>query len=299
MIVRVHHAIGDGLSLVAAFYRMFETASGAPAPPPQMLSAAPAAPAATATPASAASEKSGAEKSGVEKSGAAKQKSAAPAPASLGLVTRGASAAWRSACALIKVIALPVAAGDTRTCVTPAAAASKGAPSYVWTGERRVVALPPLPLERIKVPAFGGNLLSKSVDCVPIVYFIATAHILPSLISRVSIVYVFTNVDRILQNIRVRMSSQRIKNADACTINDVMVALIAGMWRRYLVHRRDPCVVGTAAAPKQLQIRALVPYSFPRSNAPADRDAMRNRWCFLSLSLPVEVAEDKPRTLQR
>ncbi len=96
------------------------------------------------------------------------------------------------------------------------------------------------------------------------------------------------------------MSSQRIKNADACTINDVMVALIAGMWRRYLVHRRDPCVVGssTSAAPKQLQIRALVPYSFPRSNAPADRDAMRNRWCFLSLALPVEVAEDKPRTLR-
>ena len=149
MIVRVHHAIGDGLSLVAAFYRMFETASGAPAPPPQMLSA---------TAPAAASEKSSVEKSGAEKSGAAKQKSAAPA--SLGLVTRGASAAWRSACALIKVIALPVAAGDTRTCVTPTAAASaqKGAASYVWTGERCVVALPPLPLERIKVPALVCNL---------------------------------------------------------------------------------------------------------------------------------------------
>jgi hypothetical protein len=47
--------------------------------------------------------------------------------------------------------------------------------------------------------------------------------------------------------------------------------------------------------PKQLQIRALVPYSFPRAHAAADRDAMRNRWCFLSLALPVEVDEGKPR----
>ena len=143
MIVRVHHAIGDGLSLVAAFYRMFENAAGAPAPPPQMLSA---------TAAAAAVPES--EKSGAQKSGAAKQKSGASTASSLGLVARGASAAWRAACALVKVVALPVAAGDTRTCVTPAPApkGSSGGSSYVWTGERRVVALPPLPLERIKVP---------------------------------------------------------------------------------------------------------------------------------------------------
>ena len=147
MIVRVHHAIGDGLSLVAAFYRMFETAAGAPAPPPQMLSA-------TAAAATAAAPES--EKSGAQKSGAAKQKSGASTASSLGLVARGASAAWRSACALVKVVALPVAGGDTRTCVTPPAASApkgSGGASYVWTGERRVVALPPLPLDRIKVPA--------------------------------------------------------------------------------------------------------------------------------------------------
>jgi hypothetical protein len=34
-------------------------------------------------------------------------------------------------------------------------------------------------------------------------------------------------------------------------------------------------------------MRALVPYSFPRSNQPDDPDSLHNLFCFLSADLPM------------
>jgi hypothetical protein len=133
---------------------------------------------------------------------------------------------------------------------------------------------------------------------------------------------------------------QAMKNALDCTINDVMVGVVTGMWRRYLEYRQEPALKGklqvgnlfvlllhffcvlrvrpsfliffcwsyhfifvSSLSPSchkiplfvaVCQVRALIPYSFPRSFSTDDTNALRNLWCFLSLPLPINVPANQP-----
>ncbi|KAI8817980.1 uncharacterized protein EV422DRAFT_200850 [Fimicolochytrium jonesii] len=72
-----------------------------------------------------------------------------------------------------------------------------------------------------------------------------------------------------------------IKNKLHVTVNDVLLAILGGAMRSYLLHRNDKSL-STAAAAASLQIRALMPYSFPRS-----LDDLHNKWTMISGRVPV------------
>jgi hypothetical protein len=75
-----------------------------------------------------------------------------------------------------------------------------------------------------------------------------------------------------------------IKEKANGTVNDVMLSLTTGAIRRYCELKGDPL-------PSGLQVRALMPYAFPRSanemNDPCR--CMRNKWSFLSVALPMDA----------
>jgi hypothetical protein len=74
-----------------------------------------------------------------------------------------------------------------------------------------------------------------------------------------------------------------------CTVNDVLTAALAGALRRYLTHRQDPILSSESA---NLQVRALLPFSFPRS---FNDDDLHNSWSFISVALPVGLATTEER----
>mmetsp|Transcript_17781 Transcript_17781/g.33486 ORF Transcript_17781/g.33486 Transcript_17781/m.33486 type:complete len:502 (+) Transcript_17781:65-1570(+) len=75
-----------------------------------------------------------------------------------------------------------------------------------------------------------------------------------------------------------------IKEKAQGTVNDVMLALTTGAIRRYCEGRGDHM-------PSGLQVRALMPYAFPRSDNEMNDPArcMRNKWSFLSVPLPMDA----------
>ena len=75
-----------------------------------------------------------------------------------------------------------------------------------------------------------------------------------------------------------------IKEKAQGTVNDVMLSLTTGAIRRYCKLRGDPLPAG-------LQVRALMPYAFPRSENEMNDPArcMRNKWSFLSVPLPMDA----------
>ncbi|KAJ3080750.1 hypothetical protein HK102_002845 [Quaeritorhiza haematococci] len=83
---------------------------------------------------------------------------------------------------------------------------------------------------------------------------------------------------------------KQIKNHLGVTVNDVVVGILAGAIRRYLTHRGDPLFTDPQKS-KNVQIRALLPYSFQR---PDDGD-QHNEWGLVSASLPVSSRYATPR----
>lgn len=75
---------------------------------------------------------------------------------------------------------------------------------------------------------------------------------------------------------------KKLKNSAGGTVNDVMLSLTTGAIRRYCESRGD-------TLPTDLQVRALMPFAFPRSDNEMNDPvrSMRNKWSFLSAQLPV------------
>lgn len=77
------------------------------------------------------------------------------------------------------------------------------------------------------------------------------------------------------------------------TVNDVMLSLTTGAIRRYCESRGD-------SLPPGLQVRALMPYAFPRSDNEMNDPtrSMRNKWSFLSVPLPMDARTASDRITQ-
>jgi hypothetical protein len=108
---------------------------------------------------------------------------------------------------------------------------------------------------------------------------------------------------------------KKIKDALGATVNDVMVAALAGSMydhthsnidsvpspshrvsvsiytnsRRYLEYRGE-----SSSTLDRASIRAMVPYAFPRPLRGDDDTGLRNQWCFISMALPVETPVTQP-----
>ncbi|KAI8620430.1 hypothetical protein BC830DRAFT_1099164 [Chytriomyces sp. MP71] len=82
-----------------------------------------------------------------------------------------------------------------------------------------------------------------------------------------------------------------IKSKLGCSVNDVVTSALAGAIRRYLKYRNDPYVDSPF-----LQIRALMPYAFPRMPpAPDSVDAahmLHNGWTVISVPLAVRITRN-------
>ena len=94
-------------------------------------------------------------------------------------------------------------------------------PPYAFSGKRRVVVCPPIPMEDVK----------------------------------------------------------KIKNGSGCTVNDIVVAALAGAIQQYLEE------MGDKSAAKKPLIRAATPYAFPNRVV----GALTNSWTFVSLTFPMGV----------
>lgn len=75
-----------------------------------------------------------------------------------------------------------------------------------------------------------------------------------------------------------------ISRCFGCTINDLLLAAVAGALRRYLEERGQPT--------EQLNIRAMVPVNLRR---PEEMDTLGNRFGLVILSLPVGVRDPQSR----
>ena len=179
--VRVHHAIGDGLSLVQSFFKLFTNKNGEPITSKHVTA-----------------------------SGKLKQNFF-----SIAFIKKFFAA-------LFKVVAMPISTPDTKCSI-------KDWP-YKYNASRHAVTMKPLNVEKLK----------------------------------------------------------HIKNELKCTINDVMVGIVTGMFRRYLERVKDP------ALKSKMLFRSLIPYSFPRSSKAEDTDSMRNLWCFISLEMPINIPTADP-----
>jgi hypothetical protein len=89
---------------------------------------------------------------------------------------------------------------------------------------------------------------------------------------------------------------KKIKHAAKVTVNDVLMAAMAGAIRRFCLANDDPAFKTNNASVEnggadQVRLRALLPIAFPRSNAalgdPAT--ALTNKWAFLSAQLPAAL----------
>eukprot|EP00127_Corallochytrium_limacisporum_P006452 Clim_evm42s227 gene=Clim_evmTU42s227 len=76
-----------------------------------------------------------------------------------------------------------------------------------------------------------------------------------------------------------------VKNKHSCTVNDVMSAVLAGTVRKFMEKRKDP----ELEKGDKLKVRCVVPYAFPRKTGSDETDVLHNKWCFISLDLPVHL----------
>ncbi|KAI8844595.1 hypothetical protein BJ741DRAFT_588848 [Chytriomyces cf. hyalinus JEL632] len=86
---------------------------------------------------------------------------------------------------------------------------------------------------------------------------------------------------------------KQIKNAygNKATINDVMVAALAGAYRRLLIERGNPTLTANSLTEdnKDMVFRAFCPFSFPRPIGPDDTE-LHNGFAFVTLDVPVGVS---------
>ena len=80
------------------------------------------------------------------------------------------------------------------------------------------------------------------------------------------------------------MEVKVIGNGLGCTVNDVLLAAVAGALRRYLEERGQPT--------EGLEIRAMVPVNLRR---PGETDELGNRFGLVILSLPVGLRDPQER----
>lgn len=92
---------------------------------------------------------------------------------------------------------------------------------------------------------------------------------------------------RRVELVRLPLAEARaIRRASGATVNDVILATVAGGLRRYLQHR--------GVAVDDVRVRALVPVSV---RAPSERLALGNRVAAMVADLPVAEAEPRARLL--
>ena len=73
------------------------------------------------------------------------------------------------------------------------------------------------------------------------------------------------------------------------TVNDVLVAAIAGAVRRYLIAKGDPALQ-SCGGPK---VRGMFPYNTHRKGARLLEEDFKNDFCLLTMDLPVACEEPK------
>lgn len=78
---------------------------------------------------------------------------------------------------------------------------------------------------------------------------------------------------------------KEIKNKANATINDIMLGALTGAIRRYCEKLNDPLMKSN----EELQMRALLPVSFPRPESELNdtNRCLRNMWCFISAPMPI------------
>ncbi len=104
--------------------------------------------------------------------------------------------------------------------------------------------------------------------------------------------YAFSGKRRVVVCPPVSMEDVKaIKNASGCTVNDIVVAALAGAIQKYLARVGDP------SATKKPRVRAASLYAFPDRV----RGALTNNWTFVSLALPMGVmsAAERLRRAQK
>jgi hypothetical protein len=83
---------------------------------------------------------------------------------------------------------------------------------------------------------------------------------------------------------------KQLKNKAKATINDIMLGAMTGAIRRYCERLNDPLLQSSS-----LQMRALLPISFPRPEEELNdpNRCLRNLWCFMSA--PMAINETTPQ----
>lgn len=84
--------------------------------------------------------------------------------------------------------------------------------------------------------------------------------------------------------IRMELIKQ-LKDAAGVTVNDIIFAVFTGAVRRYCIAKDDPLLRDEGG--KKLRMRALMPIAFPRPAAKDPSQSMNNKWCFLSVEMPI------------
>jgi hypothetical protein len=92
---------------------------------------------------------------------------------------------------------------------------------------------------------------------------------------------------------------KELKTKANSTINDIMLGAMTGAIRRYCERLNDPLMSSTTSRGtcKPLQMRALLPVSFPRPESQLnDPDrCLRNMWCFISAPMPINEKTPQAR----
>jgi hypothetical protein len=78
---------------------------------------------------------------------------------------------------------------------------------------------------------------------------------------------------------------KQLKTKANSTINDIMLGAMTGAIRRYCERLNDPLMKSNTP----LQMRALLPVSFPRPESQLNdpERCLRNKWCFISAPMPI------------
>ena len=89
---------------------------------------------------------------------------------------------------------------------------------------------------------------------------------------------------------------KELKTKANSTINDIMLGAMTGAIRRYCERLNDPLMT-KGESRKPLQMRALLPVSFPRPESQLnDPDrCLRNMWCFVSAPMPINEKNPQDR----
>jgi diacylglycerol O-acyltransferase / wax synthase len=83
---------------------------------------------------------------------------------------------------------------------------------------------------------------------------------------------------------------KRLKNKASVTINDLLFTVMSGAILRYCQAKEDPMLTGRSK--QKVSNRALIPLAFPRPSEELEdyHTAMRNKWAFISVQMPLNEA---------